>query len=151
MDSTCFINNKAHANALVTEYRPELGTYTNNFGEGNSVTWLVELTCMFAALVDPTQDDFPNVNCTEFDASTCAIEVTEPSVTEPTLAPSSTGTISPVAPKTPTTAPEPTSTTSPPTTMIPQAEAPMSGATKLPLVSVSALMSVSILVFCAYR
>lgn len=92
IESSCFVNNSAYGNALVATYGLEMGTFTNNFGEGNNVTWLTEIECIFAALVDSADPSFPNLACSEFDATTCLRNSSTPTATNPpeTTAPSTT-------------------------------------------------------------
>ena len=89
INSSCFINNKAYGNALVATYGDELGTMTNNYGLNNTVVWTTDLECTFAALVDAT---YSTVECSEFDATTCARRPALPPspVLQPTSVPSPT-------------------------------------------------------------
>lgn len=77
MNSTCFVGNKSHGNGLVASYSAELPPLANNFGADNEVEFGDPLECEFVALVD-ANDPYPNLECADFDADTCAIVLEDP-------------------------------------------------------------------------
>lgn len=120
LDSTCWSGNRAHGNALVTSYSAELPAVSTNFGVGNDVEYRVENECEFVALVSD-ESPFPNLECSDFDADTCAFEISEstpPPADSTTQVPSGgTGTSTEL----PTEAPPPSA--APPTEALPPSSA----------------------------
>jgi hypothetical protein len=99
IENSCFTNNKAYGNALVVSYGLNIGNLTNNYGLGNTVEWSDPLECTFAALANP--NSFANIECVEFDATTCQRDAAPSSATSapgPTVVPAPVETGMPSAP-----------------------------------------------------
>lgn len=100
-NSTCWIGNRAHGNALAGTYGATIGSTSNDFGEGNEIEYLSPLECEFFARIDGRDQLFPNLECADFTADACAFEIVEPTPApvEPTPAP-----VAPTAANVPTEA-----------------------------------------------
>lgn len=73
LDSTCFINNTAHGNGLITAFSKELPALKNNYGVNNKIEFLTTLECEFVALVNESDSWWPNLACGDFDATECSV------------------------------------------------------------------------------
>lgn len=88
-DSTCWIGNKAHGNALAGTYSAAIASVSNDFGVDNEIEYLSALECEFLARIDGSDQTFPNLECADFTADSCAFDIAEPTPApvEPTPAP----------------------------------------------------------------
>jgi hypothetical protein len=73
--STCWVDNRAHGNALVADFSEDLPSVYNDYGRDNEVFYLAALECEFVAHVDRNDQTFPNLACANFEADTCPFDI----------------------------------------------------------------------------